>query len=113
MSWTEGAVALALLVLLQYVVSQLRRLPGGRKALTAQPTLLVRDGVILGDQLARHRLTHADIRQTLRSSGIGDLGEAAAVILESDGSRSVITGSQLGNGSVLDDVPGWPRRDAD
>ena len=42
-----------------------------------------------------------------------DLGEAAAVILESDGSRSVITGSQLGNGSVLDDVPGWPRRDAD
>ena len=112
-SWAEGAVALALLVLLQYVVSQLRRLPGGRKALTAQPTLLVRDGVILDDQLARHRLTHADIRQTLRSSGVGDLGEVAAVILESDGSRSVITGSQLGNGSVLDDVPGWPRRDAD
>ena len=112
-SWAEGAVALALLVLLQYVVSQLRRLPGGRKALTAQPTLLVRDGVILDDQLARHRLTHADIRQTLRSSGIGDLGEVAAVILESDGSRSVITGSQLGNGFVLDDVPGWPRRDAD
>ena len=69
--------------------------------------------VVLDDQLARHRLTHADIRQTLRSSGIGDLGEAVAVILESDGSRSVITGSQLGNGSVLDDVPGWPRRDAD
>ncbi|RKE58375.1 uncharacterized membrane protein YcaP (DUF421 family) [Dietzia kunjamensis] len=112
-SWAEGAVALALLVLLQYVVSQLRRLPGGRKALTAQPTLLVRDGVVLDDQLARHRLTHADIRQTLRSSGIGDLGEVAAVTLESDGSRSVITGSQLGNGSVLDDVPGWPRRDAD
>ena len=49
-SWAEGAVALALLVLLQYVVSQLRRLPGGRKALTAQPTLLVRDGIILDDQ---------------------------------------------------------------
>ncbi|WP_271799890.1 YetF domain-containing protein [Dietzia maris] len=75
--------------------------------------MLGRDGVILDDQLARHRLTHADIRQTLRSSGVGDLGEVAAVILESDGSRSVITGSQLGNGSVLDDVPGWPRRDAD
>ena len=110
-SWTEGAVALALLVVLQYVVSQLRRLRGGRKALTAEPTLLVRDGDFLDDQIARHRLTHADIRQTIRSSGVGDLNDVAAVILESDGSMSVITASTLGDGSTLEDVPRWARHD--
>lgn len=111
-SWTEGAVAMALLVILQYVVAQLRRLKAGHAVLTAQPTLLVRDGEIFDDQLATHRLTHADIRQTIRSSGIGDLAEVAAVILENDGTMSVVTSSQLGNGSVLDDVPGWPQRKA-
>lgn len=103
---------MALLVILQYVVAQLRRLKAGRAVLTANPTLLVRDGVILEDLLSTHRLTHADIRQTIRSSGIGDLAEVAAVILENDGTMSVITSSQLGNGSVLDDVPGWPQRKA-
>ena len=112
-SWVEGAVALVLLVLLQYVVSQLRRVPGGRKAFTAEPTLLVRDGHILDDRLAAHRLTHADLKQTIRSSGVGDLDKVSAVILESDGSMSVITASQLGSGSVLDDVPGWSRGDHD
>ena len=62
------------------------------------------------DKLRKHRLTHADLKQTIRSAGIGDLGSVAAVVLESDGSMSVITGSQLGDGSVLDDVPGWSRR---
>lgn len=106
-SWTEGAVAMALLVVLQYVVAQLRRLKTGRAVLTARPTLLVRNGVLLDELISTHRLTHADIRQTIRSSGVGDLGEVAAVILESDGGRSVVTVSQLGNGSALDDVPGW------
>ncbi|MCT2265185.1 DUF421 domain-containing protein [Dietzia cinnamea] len=109
-SWTEGAIAMALLVVLQYAVSRLRRSRAGRAVLTADPTLLVRDGVFLDDQIARHRLTHADIRQTIRSSGVGDLGDVAAVILENDGSMSVITGSSLGDGSVLEDVPGWARQ---
>ena len=110
-SWTEGAVAMALLVILQYVVAQLRRLRAGQAALTADPTLLVRDGVVFNDQLAAHRLTHADITQTIRSSGVGDLSEVAAVVLENDGSMSVITVSQLGDGSVLNDVPGWSQRE--
>lgn len=101
---------MALLVALQYGVAQLRRLRAGRAALTANPTLLVRDGVIFDDLLSTHRLTHADIKQTIRSSGVGDLSEVAAVILENDGSMSVITGDQLGDGSVLDDVPGWQQR---
>lgn len=109
-SWTEGAIAMALLVVLQYAVSRLRRSRAGRAVLTADPTLLVRDGDFLDDQIARHRLTHADIRQTIRSSGVGDLGDVAAVILENDGSMSVITGSSLGDGSVLEDVPGWARQ---
>ena len=66
--------------------------------------------VALREDGARHSLTHADIRQTIRSSGVGDLGDVAAVILENDGSMSVITGSSLGDGSVLEDVPGWARQ---
>lgn len=43
-------------------------------------------------------------RQAVRASGAGDIGGIAAVVLETDGSLSVITGDRYGNGSALQDV---------
>lgn len=103
-AWAEGAVALALLAGMQMVVSWTTARAGrGRSLVTARPTFLVRDGVVDDTALRSQRLTRSEVRQALRSSGVGGLDLVAAVVLESDGSLSVITREQVGDGWALED----------
>lgn len=107
-SWAEGATAFALLAVLQLVVSWTSsRLPGGRSVVNARPTLVLRDGVPDQDALRDQRLTLDELAQAVRSSGVGGLDLVAAVVLESDGTLSVVPRQQLGDGSALDAVPRW------
>lgn len=46
--------------------------------------------------------------QAVRSTGSGDLTDIAAVVLETNGSISVIPKDKLGNGSALEGVPNAP-----
>jgi uncharacterized membrane protein YcaP (DUF421 family) len=104
-SWSEGAVALALLALLQFVVAwTTARLPGGRSVVTARATLLLEDGRPLEEAMRSQRITMSEIRQSVRATGTGDLSSVAAVVLETDGSLSVISSQQAGNRSALEDV---------
>ncbi len=104
-SWADGATALALLAGLQLVVAWvLSHVPGLRKAATSRPTLLVRDGAVLQHHLLEQRLTENEVRQAVRSTGRGSLADVAAVVLESDGTLSVIGSDQLGDGWALEDV---------
>ena len=104
-SWAEGATALTLLACLQFVVAwTTTHLPGGRSVITARPTLLLDDGRLLPHALKEQRVTEDEIRQAVRATGSGDLGSVAAVVLESDGSFSVISASQAGNRSALEGV---------
>lgn len=104
-SWAEGATALALLACLQFAVAwTTTHLPGGRSVLTARPTLLLEEGRILHGALREQRVTEDEIRQAVRATGTGDLGSVAAVVLESDGSFSVIATSQAGDRSALEGV---------
>ncbi|NEM06148.1 DUF421 domain-containing protein [Geodermatophilus normandii] len=106
-SWSEGAVALVLLAALQFVVAwTTTRLPGGRSVITAQPTLLLQDGNAIPAALGRQRITMSELRQAIRASGSGDLSSVAAVVLETDGSMSVISTQQAGNRSALEGVAG-------
>jgi uncharacterized membrane protein YcaP (DUF421 family) len=105
-SWADGATALALLAALQLLVAWLAsRVPGLRGAVTAEPTYLLRDGVIHEEALRDQRLTTAEVRQAVRNSGQGSLESVGAVILETDGTLSVIGADKVGNGSALSDVP--------
>lgn len=98
----EGLVALVLLVLLQLSVTWLSiRSRAVRRLLKSEPTVLVRDGVLLHDVMRAQRVTDGEIRQSIRSQGIGDLADVAAVVLETDGSFSVIPASQAGTLTVL------------
>lgn len=107
-SWSEGAVALALLGVLQLAVSWTTvRYSRGRGVVTAAPTLVLRDGVVLEGALRTQRLTHSEVRQAARASGAGGLETIAAMVLETDGTLSVVTHAQLGSGSALDGVRGW------
>jgi uncharacterized membrane protein YcaP (DUF421 family) len=105
-SWAEGAVALGMLALLQFVVAEITTRTGGRSIVTATPTLLVQDGHLLEDRLRQQRMTAAEVRQAVRSSGVGDLALVAAAVLESDGTVSVVARQQAGDLSALQDVEG-------
>ncbi len=104
-SLAEGTAGFAVLVSLQFLLAALTsRVPGARHLVTAQPALLLRDGRPLPDALRGQRVTIDELRQAARSSGQGDLSHIAAIILETDGSLSVITREHAGDRSALEGV---------
>lgn len=106
-TWAEGATALALLACLQFAVAwTTTHLPGGRSVVTARPSLLLDDGRLLHDAMRDQRVTEDEVRQAIRATGSGDLADIAAVVLESDGSFSVIPASKAGDRSALAGIRG-------
>ena len=104
-SWAEGAVALGLLAGLQAVVAwTTAHFPRTRLVVTSRPTLVLEDGEPLDEVLTDQRVSLADLRQAVRSSGSGDLSSVAAVVLETDGSLSVIPKEKAGDWSALEEV---------
>ncbi|GAA3939457.1 DUF421 domain-containing protein [Actinoplanes auranticolor] len=104
-SFTEGAAALILLIALQFAATWLSvRWAPLREALKSAPTLLLRDGELLTEAMRRQRVTDNEIYQAVRSQGIGDLAAVAAVVLETDGTFSVIPAQQAGARTALRDV---------
>lgn len=101
-SWSEGIAALATLVVLQYVVAGISAwVPRGHDVLTARAQILLRDGEMDTAALRRSRVAVDEVRQAVRSSGHGDVAAIAAVVLETDGSMSVIPRSSAGDLSAL------------
>jgi uncharacterized membrane protein YcaP (DUF421 family) len=90
-SLVEGAAAIVLLVAAQWAVSWASvRTSLVRKLARAEPTVVF-DGGFDDDALERVRLTRGEVLQAIRASGYGDLELIAAVVLETDGTLSVIT----------------------
>lgn len=101
-AWTEGAAALATLAILQFVAAWAStRVNWIRTAITSQPTVLLRDGQMIADAMLRERIDEDSLCAAVRSSGSGDLESVAAVVLETDGTLSVIPSAGLGHGSAL------------
>lgn len=105
-SLADGLVALWLLVFLQLLVAfGTARLPRLREVVTTAPAVLLLDGEAQPDVMRRNRITVEELRQAVRSAGVGDLAAAAAVVLETDGTLSVITKAQAGDLSTLPKGP--------
>lgn len=101
-SLAEGALALVLLAVLQLVAAWASvRLPLMRRAITAEPTILLRDGQLDREALRRQRISEQSLRQTVRSAGFGGLELVAFVVLETNGKLSVISTSSSGSGSAI------------
>lgn len=82
---------LALLVLLQFVVSRTSlRWPAVERAVKSEPVLLYRGG-FLEVPMRRARVTEGEIRQAARGSGRASLEDVEAVVLETDGTLSVLS----------------------
>lgn len=105
---TVGLGAIAVLIMLQFIVTWLSvRSPGFNRLVKTQPTLLVHEGQMRKDAMRRVRVTEDEILGALRKHGIGDMRKAGAVVMESDGSLSVIMRSRLGDKGVLHHVDGY------
>lgn len=87
----RGALVLAMLALLQYALTKLSMWSKFiRKLVRSRPTLLVEDGKLFREALHHERVTLDEIAEAVRKDGFGRLDEVGAVVLETDGSFSVI-----------------------
>lgn len=100
----EGATAFALLIALQLGVARLVSRSRRFEALVkAQPTLLYRSR-FLTDAMRESRISENELLQAARSDGHADLSNVAAIVLESDGTISVL-GQVPGSLLVTGDTP--------
>lgn len=98
----EGVTALALLVSLQWLITRLSTLSTTvARLVKSEPVLLVHDGRMLPGAMRKARVIESDVRQAARESGLASIELVDAMVLETDGSFSVITKSGDGDRSAL------------
>ncbi len=104
-SFAEGVFALGLLIGLQFVITWLSvRFDWAEKLVKAKPTLLFDKGKFLLEPMKRQRVVEAEVRMAIRAEGVAAVEEIEAVVLETDGSFSVIKKSATDSRSALADV---------
>lgn len=87
----EGVVALALLITLQFVIAWMSvRSSGFEDVIKSEPTLLMRNGRFLESAMRRQRITRTEVLAAVRARGHAGIDRVAAVVLESNGTISVI-----------------------
>ncbi len=87
----EGVLAMTLLVGLQYGVAwasvRSRRV---ERLVKSEPQLVYRGGFLSG-AMRRERVTADELYQSARRQGHADLAQVAAIVLETDGTLTVLT----------------------
>ncbi len=105
----QGALAFAVLISMQFVITWLSvRARWVRRLATGEPLLLMHCGEFLAAALRSARVTEDEVRAAIRSSGIGSLSGVRAVVLETDGSFSVVRLEGPADDSALSGVRGLP-----
>lgn len=92
-SLLEGLTAFALLILMQYTLTFFAvRWKGFSKFIKSEPKLLYLDGSFLQEAMKKERINEVEILQAVRNQGTGSMEKVKAVVLETDGSLSIISG---------------------
>lgn len=102
----EGALAIAVLLALQWIVT--RASVGSdkvRQMVRASPRYLVKDGQFCAEAAAEERVTLAEVEEAMRKHGHGRFDSVAALVLETDGSFSLI-GKDKGEPTAMSEVCG-------
>jgi len=101
----ESVLAFALLCFLQLVVTWLsvrsKKIAGLVKS---EPQMLFYKGHFLEDAMRKERVVRDEVLQAIRSRGLDSLEDVEAIILETDGTFSVIKQFGRGNDSALSNV---------
>lgn len=107
-SLAQGVVAFALLILLQLAITWAAvRSARVRRWIKSEPRVVLFAGEFQADALRKERVTEGEVRAALRARGVSGVGAVYAVVLETDGSFSVIENPGADT-SALADVAGFP-----
>ena len=102
-AFAEGVLALGLLIALQFVITWLSvRFDWVDQLVKGEPTLLLDRGNFLQGAMKRHRVAEHEVRMAIRAHGIAAIEAVEAVVLETDGSFSVIKQSKVESRSALE-----------
>ncbi|MDF1656240.1 MAG: DUF421 domain-containing protein [Verrucomicrobiales bacterium] len=95
-SMMTGAIALAAIFLVQWLISQGRKRTSWlSKLVDNSPVLLMKDGEILQDNLRQSGVTESDLMAKLREANALQKEEVAAVVFETTGDVSVLHGESI------------------
>lgn len=90
-SLADGALAFALLIGLQFVVTWSSvRASGIRQFVTGEPVMLLYRGEFLHGAMRQARVAEDEVHAAIRSTGLATPNAVEAVVLETDGSLSVV-----------------------
>ncbi|MGH2316597.1 DUF421 domain-containing protein [Planococcus sp. SE5232] len=96
-SLLEGLTAFTLLIFMQYLFTLLAvHSQWFNNVIKSEPRLLFLDGQFLRNAMKKERIKEIEILQAIRNTGFGSTEKVKAVVLETDGSMSVIS-SEPGN----------------
>jgi uncharacterized membrane protein YcaP (DUF421 family) len=98
----DALATFTVLLMLQQAVAWLQQRSSRVSSLIrARPILVWYQGRILADVLSEQRLREAELMQAVRAQGLGSMAEAEAIVLEPDGSFSVVQRNTAGDGSAI------------
>ena len=102
----QGLFAVAVLFLIQGIISLIRRKVKPLKALIDnQAIILMAHGEYLEDNLKEANLSTSDVQEVLRKNGIKSKSEVFGVIMETTGDMSVIKNNELiPDAALFDDI---------
>ncbi|MGB4859806.1 MAG: YetF domain-containing protein [Dokdonella sp.] len=101
----DGATAFAVLIALQFIVTWTSvRVPWIRKLVTGEPVLLLYRGEVIQSALRKTRVAEDEVFIALRAAGMSTLNQARAVVLETDGTLTVVRRDAGAGDSTLEGV---------
>lgn len=107
----EGVTAFCILILMQFIVAWLSvRSKWVRGLVKSDPTLLFYKGEMLRDAMQCERITRSEIEAAIRAQGIASFEGVEAVVLETDGSLTVMNASTNQTDAVLQSLHNFPGR---
>ena len=100
----EGVLAFFMLIASQFVITWLSVRSGTvKRFVKSEPSLLFHNGDFLAGAMKRERVTQEEVLAAVRESGKGSLEAVGAVVLETDGTFSILsTGAAEGRPTLQD-----------
>lgn len=101
----EGSIVLFLIITLQYIFAWTARSSKKmEKLLNAVPSLIYYDGKFIEKAMAKEAITKGEIFAVIRNSGIDQIKDVKAVVMELNGQITVVRKSNESGSSSLDDI---------
>ena len=105
-SLAEGMLGIVVLISIKVFLGWLTtRSRTAEHLINGEPTLLMHRGRFLQDAMRSQRVTESEIRASVREQGVADLADVEAVVLETNGTFSVVHFGEPREASTLADVP--------